>query len=74
MPRKQNYDLLTAIGQRVAQARKERGWTQEQLAEAIAVEPLSRALPVHLGGHLGSPQGELGNAPRCEAETSKIQT
>lgn len=43
MPRKRDADLLRQIGQRVAQARRDRGWTQEQLAEAIAVqlEPVS---------------------------------
>lgn len=41
MPRNRDQDLLMAIGQRVSQARKDRGWTQEQLSEAIEIEPVS---------------------------------
>ncbi len=41
MPRNRNQDLLRTVGRRVAQARAERGWTQEQLAEAIGIEPVS---------------------------------
>jgi len=41
MPKKRNPDLLHALGRRVAQARADRGWTQEQLAEAIGIEPVS---------------------------------
>lgn len=41
MPRSRNPDLLRAVGRRVAQARTDRGYTQEQLAEAIGIEPVS---------------------------------
>ena len=41
MPRRRDQELLRDVGQRVAQARRDRGWTQEQLAEAIEVEPVS---------------------------------
>jgi transcriptional regulator with XRE-family HTH domain len=41
MPKKRNPDLLRTVGRRVAQARGDRGWTQEQLAEAIGIEPVS---------------------------------
>ncbi len=41
MPRNRNQDLLRRVGRRVAQARADRGWTQEQLAEAIGIEPVS---------------------------------
>lgn len=41
MPRRRDQELLRDVGQRVAQARRDRGWTQEQLAEAIAIEPVS---------------------------------
>lgn len=41
MPRSRNPDLLRAVGRRVAQARTDRGYTQEQLAESIGIEPVS---------------------------------
>ena len=41
MPRKRSPDLLRAVGRRVAQARTDRGFTQEALAEAISIEPVS---------------------------------
>ena len=41
MPKSRNLDLLRRVGRRVAQARGDRGWTQEQLAEVIGIEPVS---------------------------------
>ena len=41
MPRRRDKELLQKIGQRVAKARKDRGWTQEALAEAVGIEPVS---------------------------------
>jgi transcriptional regulator with XRE-family HTH domain len=41
MPRRRDQELLRDVGQRVAKARRDRGWTQEQLAEAITIEPVS---------------------------------
>ena len=41
MPRKRDEELLRDIGQRVARARRERGWSQEQLAEAIGIQPVT---------------------------------
>jgi len=41
MPRKRDPSLLQALGRRVAQARSDRGWTQERLAVAIGIEPVS---------------------------------
>ena len=41
MPRRRDQDLLRKVGQRVAKARRNRGWTQEQLAEAIGIEPVT---------------------------------
>lgn len=41
MPRRRDRDLLLAVGRRVAEARKAKGYTQEQLAEAIGVEPVT---------------------------------
>jgi transcriptional regulator with XRE-family HTH domain len=41
MPRRRDQELLRLVGQRVALIRKDRGWTQEQLAEAIEIEPVS---------------------------------
>jgi|GEM_PF-261883 len=41
MPRQRDHDLLRQIGQRVGQARRDRGWTQEQLGEAIGLEAVS---------------------------------
>ena len=41
MPKRRDQELLRQVGQRVSQARKERGWTQEQLAEAIGIEPVT---------------------------------
>ena len=39
MPRSRDQVLLREVGQRVAQARRDRGWSQEQLAEAIDIQP-----------------------------------
>ena len=41
MPRNRDQDLLRQVGLRVAQSRASRGWTQEQLSEAIGIEPVS---------------------------------
>ena len=41
MPRKRDDKLLREVGKRVAHVRKDRGWTQEQLAEAIGIEAVS---------------------------------
>ena len=39
MPRRRDQQLLREVGQRVAQARRDRGWSQEQLSEAIDIQP-----------------------------------
>ena len=41
MPRRRDQELLRQVGQRVAQARRDRGFTQEQLAEAVGIEAVS---------------------------------
>ena len=41
MPRHRDADLVKAIGQRVARARRDRGFTQEQLSEVIGIEPVT---------------------------------
>ena len=41
MPKQRDQELLRRVGQRVGKARKARGWTQEQLAEAIGIEPVT---------------------------------
>ena len=41
MPRHRDADLVKAIGQRVAEARRDRGFTQEQLSEVIGIEPVT---------------------------------
>jgi len=41
MPRNRDQELLRRVGARVAAIRSARGWTQEQLSEAIEVEPVS---------------------------------
>lgn len=39
--RQRDHELLRQLGRRLQQARTDRGWTQEQLAEAIEVDPVS---------------------------------
>lgn len=39
MPRRRDDELLRRVGQRVARARQERGWTQERIAETVGIEP-----------------------------------
>lgn len=41
MPRRRDQELLQEVGSRVGQARRDRGWTQEALAEAVGVEPVT---------------------------------
>ena len=41
MPRKRDEDLLREVGRRVAQIRRVRGWTQEALAGAVGIEPVT---------------------------------
>jgi transcriptional regulator with XRE-family HTH domain len=41
VPKKRDHDLLREIGRRVARARRDRGWTQERLAEAIGIEAVT---------------------------------
>jgi transcriptional regulator with XRE-family HTH domain len=41
MPRQRDQELITGIGRRVAQARRDRGFTQEALAEAVGIEAVT---------------------------------
>ncbi len=41
MPRSRDAELLRAVGQRVAEARRDRGVTQESLAERVGIAPVS---------------------------------
>ena len=41
MPRSRDEELLRAVGQRVGEIRRGQGWTQERLAEAIGLQPIS---------------------------------
>lgn len=41
MPRRRDEDLLKDVGRRLARIRKDRGWTQEQLAEKIGIAPVT---------------------------------
>ena len=41
MPRKRDEKLLRRVGQRVARTRRDHGWSQEQLAAKIEVEPVT---------------------------------
>lgn len=41
MPRRRDEDLLRDVGRRLARIRKDRGWTQEQLAEKIGIAPVT---------------------------------
>ena len=71
MPRQRDQQLVRDVGRRVAQARKDRGFTQGQLSEAVGIEAVTlsrletgdRALSLstlaNLAGALGVPVGEL---------------
>lgn len=41
MPRRRDDGVLRRVGQRVAQARRARGFTQEHLAESVGIEPVT---------------------------------
>lgn len=41
MPRTRDRALLRAVGRRVSEARKSRGYTQEQLSEVVGIEPVT---------------------------------
>ena len=41
MPRRRDQELLQDVGRRVGQARRDRGWTQESLSEAIGIEAVT---------------------------------
>ena len=41
MPKRRDQELLRAVGQRVARMRRDGGFTQEQLAEAIEIQPVT---------------------------------
>lgn len=41
MARARDRNLITEIGARFQQIRREHGWTQEQLAEALDVQPIT---------------------------------
>jgi len=49
MPRNRDQDLLFEVGRRVAKARRDRGFTQEDLSESIGIEPVT--LSRLEGGH-----------------------
>ena len=76
MPRQRDQQLVRDVGRRVANARKDRGWTQEQLSEAIGIESVTlsrletgdRALSLStlssIAGVLGIPVGDLLDVER----------
>lgn len=80
MPKKRNTDLLTALGQRLQAMRKARGWTQERLAEALDLQPVTlsrvetgdRAVSISLLADaarvLGVSLGDLVDVERDEPE------
>ena len=41
MPRRRDVGLLKDVGRRLARIRKDRGWTQEQLADKIGIAPVT---------------------------------
>ncbi|MBK8013663.1 MAG: helix-turn-helix transcriptional regulator [Deltaproteobacteria bacterium] len=41
MPRRRDKKLLVAIGRRFQEVRRAHGWTQETLAEALDIEPVT---------------------------------
>ena len=41
MPRQRDQKIITDVGRRVAQARRDRGFTQESLAEAVGIEAVT---------------------------------
>lgn len=41
MPRRRDEELLKDVGRRLARIRKDRGWTQEQLADKIGIAPVT---------------------------------
>ena len=41
MPRKRDEDVVKRVGRRVAQARNAHGFTQEKLAEAVGIQPVT---------------------------------
>jgi len=41
MPRRRDAKLLEALGARLAVIRRQRGWTQEALSEAVGIEPVT---------------------------------
>ena len=41
MPKHRDEKLLVAIGRRFQRIRREAGWTQEQLAEALDIQPVT---------------------------------
>ena len=41
MPRTRDQELLREIGRRVGEARTDRGFTQERLAEVVGIEPVT---------------------------------
>lgn len=41
MPKSRDQDLIRAVGRRLASARRARGYTQEALAEALGIEPVT---------------------------------
>ncbi|MFN3201625.1 MAG: helix-turn-helix domain-containing protein [Bradymonadia bacterium] len=78
MPRaRKDRELLQAVGARVAAARRDRGFTQESLAEAVGVEPVTlsrwetgdRALSLttlaRVAGALGVGIGDLLDTTRA---------
>lgn len=82
MPKKRNTDLLAALGARLQALRKARGWTQEQLAEALDLQPVTlsrvetgdRAISISLLADaarvLGVSLGDLVDVDRAEPEAT----
>ena len=76
MPRRRDDQLLQAVGQRLAEARKARGYSQESLAEAAGLEAVTlsrwetgdRALSLsalaRIAATLGVGMGDLLDAER----------
>lgn len=81
MPRQRDQELLRAVGARLATIRRDQGWSQEQLAEAIDIQPVSlsrletgdRALSLTVlaraAGALSVPLGDLLDVDRPMPES-----
>lgn len=66
MPRKRDQERLRNVGQRVAQARRDRGWTACGSSEVPTIDTTDVGMDVLTDVRTGGQPNTIANAPGCK--------